>query len=103
MTFASTHPTALAVHSGSVTDTPRPEGAREVPLTGCQVCIAPHYLLPHSFGQEYFLGEEGEVNDGDEARTTVKRRFARPDEARTTVKRRLHMVIGVGLQVCNCR
>lgn len=35
MTFASTHPTALAVHSGSVTDTPRPEGARgEAPLNG---------------------------------------------------------------------
>ena len=30
MTFASTHPTALAVHSGSVTDTPRPERAGEM-------------------------------------------------------------------------
>ena len=24
---------------------------KEVPLTGCQLCIAPRYLLPHSFGQ----------------------------------------------------
>jgi len=34
MTFASTHPTALAVHSGSVTDTPRPERPGETPLHG---------------------------------------------------------------------
>ena len=24
---------------------------KEVPLTGCQLCIAPRYLMPHSFGQ----------------------------------------------------
>ena len=38
---------------------------KEVPLTGCQLCIAPRYLLPHSFGQEALLGEEGEVDDND--------------------------------------
>ena len=37
----------------------------EVPLTGCQLCIAPHYLLPHSFGQDFALGDEGEANDSD--------------------------------------
>ena len=40
---------------------------KEVPLTGCQLCIAPHYLLPHSFGQNCVLGEEGEVDDSDAA------------------------------------
>ena len=34
MTFASTHPIALAVHSGSVTDTPRPERAGETTVHG---------------------------------------------------------------------
>ena len=38
---------------------------KEVPLTGCQLCIAPRYLLPHSFGQEPLVGEEGEVDDSD--------------------------------------
>ena len=38
---------------------------KEVPLTGCQLCIAPHYLLPHSFGQDFALGDEGEANDSD--------------------------------------
>ena len=38
---------------------------KEVPLTGCQLCIAPHYLLPHSFGMQAVLGEEGEVDVGD--------------------------------------
>ena len=38
---------------------------KEVPLTGCQLCIAPRYLLPHSFGQEALVGEEGEVDDND--------------------------------------
>ena len=33
-TLASTHPAALAVHSGSATDTPRPECAREMERTG---------------------------------------------------------------------
>ena len=33
-TLASTHPAALAVHSGSVTDTPRPECAGEMKRTG---------------------------------------------------------------------
>ena len=32
MTLASTHPAALAVHSGSVTETPRPECAGETPI-----------------------------------------------------------------------
>ena len=36
-----------------------------MPLTGCQLCIAPRYLLPHSFGQGALLGEEGEVDDCD--------------------------------------
>ena len=36
---------------------------KEVPLTGCQLCIAPRYLLPHSFGLESLVGEEGEVDD----------------------------------------
>lgn len=38
---------------------------KEVPLTGCQLCIAPSYLLPHSFGQECLLSEEGEPEDSD--------------------------------------
>ena len=38
---------------------------KEVPLTGCQLCIAPHYLLPHSFGQDFALGDEGEADDSD--------------------------------------
>ena len=38
---------------------------REVPLTGCQLCIAPHYLLPHSFGLPLQLGEEGDIHDVD--------------------------------------
>ena len=38
---------------------------KEVPLTGCQLCTAPHYLLPHSFGEDYLIGEEGEVDDSD--------------------------------------
>ena len=40
---------------------------KEVPLTGCQLCIAPHYQLPHSFGLPCSLGEEGEVEDADAA------------------------------------
>ena len=36
---------------------------REVPLTGCQLCAAPHYLLPQSFGLVFEVGEEGEVED----------------------------------------
>ena len=40
---------------------------REVPLTGCQLCTAPHYLLPHSFGQKFPLGDEGEIDDGEVA------------------------------------
>ena len=36
-----------------------------MPLTGCQLCLAPRYLLPHSFGQEALVGEEGEVDDRD--------------------------------------
>ena len=44
---------------------PRRNEYREVPLTGCQLCIAPRYLLPHSFGQETLVGEEGEVDDSD--------------------------------------
>ena len=40
---------------------------KEVPLTGCQLCIAPRYLLPHSFGQEALVGDEGEVDDSDVA------------------------------------
>ena len=39
---------------------------KEVPLTGCQLCIAPHYLLPHSFGQHFALGDEGEAEDNDD-------------------------------------
>jgi hypothetical protein len=38
-----------------------------VPLTGCQLCVAPDYLLPHSFDQDFLLGEEGEVEDSDAA------------------------------------
>ena len=38
---------------------------KEVPLTACQLCIAPHYLLPHSFGQRFALGDEGEADDSD--------------------------------------
>ena len=38
---------------------------KEVSLTGCQLCISPHYLLPHSFGQEPRLGEEGECDESD--------------------------------------
>ena len=34
MTIASAHPAALAVHSGSVTDTPRPECAGEMGRSG---------------------------------------------------------------------
>ena len=38
---------------------------KEVPLTGCQLCIAPHYLLPQSFCQRPTLGPEGEsASDG---------------------------------------
>ena len=40
---------------------------KEVPLTGCQLCTAPHYLLPHSFGQECVVEEEGDVHDTDTA------------------------------------
>ena len=40
---------------------------KEVPLTGCQLCIAPHYLLPHSFGLPSSLGEEGEIDHSDAA------------------------------------
>ena len=36
---------------------------KEVPLTGCQLCNAPHYLLPQSFGQDFTLGDEGEADD----------------------------------------
>ena len=46
---------------------PRRNQYKEVPLTGCQLCIAPHYLLPQCFGQEWRLGEEGEIEDGDDA------------------------------------
>ncbi len=38
---------------------------KELPMTGCQLCLAPHYLLPHSFGQECVLGDEGEVDSSD--------------------------------------
>ena len=38
---------------------------REVPLTGCQLSIAPHYLRPQSFGQDFALGDEGEADDTD--------------------------------------
>ena len=38
---------------------------KELPLTGCQLCNRPHYLLPHSFGQQCVLGPEGEVDVGD--------------------------------------
>ena len=38
---------------------------KEVPLTGCQLCIAPRYLLPHSFGQGALLGEEGNADNND--------------------------------------
>ena len=38
----------------------------EVRLTGCQLCTAPHYLLPHSFGQRFDIGDEGETEDADE-------------------------------------
>ena len=38
-----------------------------MPLTGCQLCIAPRYLLPHSFGQGALLGEEGDADDDDDA------------------------------------
>ena len=38
---------------------------REVPLTGCQLCIAPHYLLPQSFGRDYAVVDEGDVDDTD--------------------------------------
>ena len=40
---------------------------KEVPLTGCQLCIAPRYLLPHNVGQGALLGEEGDADDGDDA------------------------------------
>ena len=40
---------------------------KELPLTGCQLCIAPHYLLPQSFGQEFPFGDEGEADDSDVA------------------------------------
>ena len=36
-----------------------------MPLTGCQLCTAPHYLLPQSFGQEFLLGDEGDIADSD--------------------------------------
>ena len=39
----------------------------ELPLTGCQLCNSPHYLLPHSFNQEFPLGEEGDIDDSDDA------------------------------------
>ena len=38
---------------------------KDVPLTGCQLCTAPHYLLPQSLGRECVLGEEGEIDVGD--------------------------------------
>ena len=38
---------------------------KEVPLTGCQLCIAPAYLLPHSFGLHCELGDEGEIVDSN--------------------------------------
>ena len=38
---------------------------KEVPLTGCQLCIAPHYMLPQSFGQNCVLGDEGEIEFPD--------------------------------------
>ena len=34
---------------------------RGIRITGCQVCAAPHYLLPQSFGQNYEVGEDGEI------------------------------------------
>ncbi len=37
---------------------------RAVKLTGCQLCSAPHYLLPNSFGNRYPLGDKGEVPEG---------------------------------------
>jgi hypothetical protein len=39
---------------------------KELPLTGCQLCNAPHYMLPQSFGQEFPVGDEGEVHDSDD-------------------------------------
>ena len=44
---------------------PHRDAYRQVPLTGCQLCIAPHYLLPHSFGQDLALRDEGEANDSE--------------------------------------
>ena len=38
---------------------------KELPLTGCQLCNRPHYLLPHSFGQQCVLGSQGDVEHGD--------------------------------------
>ena len=38
-----------------------------MPLTGCQLCIAPRYLLPQGFGQEALVGEEGEVDATDDS------------------------------------
>ena len=45
---------------------PRRNAYREVPLTGCQLCIAPRYLFPQNFGQKDLLGEEGEVEDDND-------------------------------------
>ena len=38
-----------------------------MPLTGCQLCIAPRYLFPYSFGQGALLSEEGDADDDDGA------------------------------------
>ncbi len=36
----------------------------EIPLTGCQLCTSPQYLLPHSFGMQCCLGDEGNCVGG---------------------------------------
>ena len=40
LTLASTHPAALAVHSGIVADTPRAEGSRGVPIASIFLTLA---------------------------------------------------------------
>lgn len=40
---------------------------KEVPLIGCELCIAPRYLLPRSFGQKALLHEEGDAHDNDDS------------------------------------
>ena len=45
----------------------RRDAYKEVPLTGCQLCTAPRYLFPRSFGQGALPGEEGDADDNDGA------------------------------------